>query len=108
MPQSPDGLRGYLHRDPALRTRVVRIFLEEIERALQRQRMRPSVRIVAFNVETVPFGQILRHIGQPTVPPVLYPPRGPPDELLAEPIVCLDDDVTQDRYEFEADQRLSW
>jgi len=32
----PKRLRGYLHRDPALSTRVLRIFLEEIERALQR------------------------------------------------------------------------
>jgi len=66
------------------------------------------VRIVAFLVETASISQILRHIGEPTVPPALYPPRGPPDELLANPIVCLDDDVNQDRYAFEADQRLSW
>jgi hypothetical protein len=31
----PKRLRWYLHRDPALSTRVLRIFLEEIERALQ-------------------------------------------------------------------------
>ena len=66
------------------------------------------VRIVAFIVETAPIGQILRHIGEPTAPPALHPPRGPPDELLADQIVCLDDDVNQDRYEFEPDQRVSW
>jgi len=33
----PKRLRGFLHRDPALAGRVLRIFLEEVERALRRQ-----------------------------------------------------------------------
>jgi hypothetical protein len=41
----------------------------------------------------------------------LHPPRGPPreppTEAVDDQIVCLDDDINQDRYEFEPDQRLS-
>ena len=33
----PKRLRGFLHRDPALAGRVLRIFLAEVERALRRQ-----------------------------------------------------------------------
>jgi hypothetical protein len=33
----PKRLRGFLHRDPALAGRVLRIFLEEVERALRGQ-----------------------------------------------------------------------
>ncbi len=66
------------------------------------------VRIIAFVVETAPIRQILEHIGEPTEPPPRYPPRGPPDELFADQSVCLDEDINQDRYEFEPDQRLKW
>ena len=66
------------------------------------------VRIIAFVVETAPIRQILEHIGEPTEPPPRYPPRGPPDELFADQSVGLDEDINQDRYEFEPDQRLKW
>jgi hypothetical protein len=50
----------------------------------------------------------LQHIDEPTAPPSVHPPRGTPDEAFANQTVCLDEDVNQDRYEFEPDQRLSW
>jgi hypothetical protein len=66
------------------------------------------VRIVAFITEAAPVQQILQHIGEPHEPPPLHPPRGPPNEAVDDQTVCLDDDVNQDRYEFEPDQRLNW
>jgi hypothetical protein len=66
------------------------------------------VRIVAFIIEAAPIQQILQHIGEPLEPPVLRPARGPPDEFFADQTICLDEEVNQDRYEFEPDQRLNW
>jgi hypothetical protein len=65
------------------------------------------VRIVAFVIEAAPIRQILEHVGEPLEPPVLRPARGPPDEFFADQTICLDEQVNQDRYEFEPDQRLS-
>jgi len=65
------------------------------------------IRIIAFIIEVAPIRQILEHVGEPTEPPALHPPRGPPDELFADQTVCLDENANQDRYEFEPDQRLS-
>ena len=62
---------------------------------------------VAFITETAPIQRILQHIGEPHEPPPLRPPRGPPEEAF-EPTVCLDEDLNQDRYELEPDQRQSW
>ncbi len=67
------------------------------------------VRIVAFITETAPIQRILQHIGEPHEPPPLRPPRGPPpEEAFDAQSVCLDEDLNQDRYEFEPDQRQSW
>jgi len=47
-------------------------------------------------------------LGEALEPPLLRPARGPPDEFFADQTICLDEEVNQDRYEFEPDQRLSW
>jgi hypothetical protein len=54
------------------------------------------------------FRLALQHIGEPLEPPVLRPARGPPDEFFADQTICLDEQINQDRYAFEPDQRLSW
>jgi hypothetical protein len=38
----------------------------------------------------------------------LHRPRGPPDWIDADEQVFLDEDLDQDRYEIEFDQRLTW
>ena len=35
-------------------------------------------------------------------------PEDPPEEAFDAQSVCLDEDLNQDRYEFEPDQRQSW
>ncbi len=66
------------------------------------------VRIIGFVTEPAPIQRILQHIGEPHEPPPLRPPRGPPEEAFDAQSVCLDEDLNQDRYEFEPDQRQSW
>ena len=56
----------------------------------------------------VSFRLALQHIGEPHEPPPLRPPRGPPEEAFDAQTVCLDEDLNQDRFEFEPDQRVSW
>jgi hypothetical protein len=84
-----------------------------------------TMRIIAFDVqgctnaaggrmpgaaitETAPIHQILDHIGEPHQPPPIHPPRGPPDWIDAQEQVFLDEDLDQDRYEIDFDQRLTW
>lgn len=66
------------------------------------------VRVIAFITAPGPTRQILAHIGEPHEPPRLHPPRGPPEQALEDPTICLDEDLNQDRYPFEPDQRLTW
>jgi hypothetical protein len=67
-----------------------------------------TMRIIAFITETAPIHQILDHIGEPHQPPPIHPPRGPPDWIDADEQVFLDEDLDQDRYEIDFDQRLTW
>jgi hypothetical protein len=47
-------------------------------------------------------------IGEPHQPLPIHPPRGPPDWIDADEQLLLDEDLDQDRYEIEFDQRLTW
>jgi hypothetical protein len=38
---------------------------------------------IAFLTDPEPITQILAHIGEPTSPPLIHPPRGPPQTELA-------------------------
>ncbi len=68
-----------------------------------------TMRIMAFIIEAAPIRHILQQIGEPHEPPPLHPARGPPDWADDEdPALCLDEDLNQDRYEYEYDQRVSW
>jgi len=66
------------------------------------------VRIVAFITERAPIRQILLHLGEPHEPPPLHPSREPPQAGCEDQTICLDDDLNQDLYPFDPDQRVSW
>jgi hypothetical protein len=67
-----------------------------------------TMRIIALITEVAPIQNILDHLGEPHEPPPLHPPRGPPDWIDADEQVFLDEDLDQDRYEIEFDQRVTW
>ncbi len=67
-----------------------------------------EVRLIAFVTEAVPIREILEHIGEPTKPPRIHPPRAPPhgsDDLRG---VDLEELLNQDHFEYEFDQTVSW
>jgi len=66
-----------------------------------------TMRIIAFITETAPVHRILDHIGETHQPPPIHPPRGPPDWIDADEQVFLDEDLDQDHYGIEFDQRLT-
>jgi len=66
-----------------------------------------EVRLIAFVTEVAPIREILEHIGEPTKPPRVHPPRAPP-EHNDEPRGVDDEDFTQDHFDHEFDQTVSW
>jgi len=67
-----------------------------------------EVRLIAFVTEVAPIRQILEHIGEPTKPPRVHPPRAPPghsDEPRGED---HEEDFIQDHFDHEFDQTVSW
>ena len=67
-----------------------------------------EVRLIAFVTEVVPIREVLRHIGEPTKPPRIHRPRAPPQWSENHRTVDLEADFTQDLFEFEFDQTVSW
>ena len=41
-----------------------------------------SLTLIAFLIDPEPITQILAHVGEPTSPPLLHPPRGPPQSTF--------------------------
>ncbi|MCP4114706.1 MAG: hypothetical protein GY737_04750 [Desulfobacteraceae bacterium] len=71
-----------------------------------------SMRIVAFITDSPTVKHILNHIGEPSTPPRISPPRGPPEwenDTIGLEDPFQDGDVNVDpEPEFEYDQRISW
>ncbi len=63
---------------------------------------------IAFLTEPAPITQILAHIGEPTSPPLIHPPRGPPQTKLAMGPVGPDarqaDEAVQESFPDDLDQ----
>jgi hypothetical protein len=66
-----------------------------------------EVRLIAFVTEAVPIREVLEHLGEPTKPPRIHPPRAPP-EASDDPRTVDQEDFTQDHFEYEFDQTISW
>jgi len=66
-----------------------------------------EVRLIAFVTEVASIREILEHIGEPTKPPRAHPPRAPPAGS-DEPRGVDDEDFTQDHFEYEFDQTVTW
>jgi hypothetical protein len=67
-----------------------------------------QMRIIAFIEDPEPIRCILSYIGEPTEPPRIHPPRAPPDWPEPDQTITLDEDVNQDRYDYEFDQTVNW
>jgi len=67
-----------------------------------------EVRLIAFVTEAVPIREILEHIGEPTKPPRIHPPRAPPEDSDDPRGVDREEDFTQDHFAYEFDQTISW
>ena len=67
-----------------------------------------EVRLIAFVTEVAPIREILQHIGEPTKPPRVHPPRAPPDGSDEPRGVDLEAELSQDHFEYEFDQTLTW
>jgi hypothetical protein len=66
-----------------------------------------EVRLIAFVTEVASIREILEHIAEPTKPPPVHPPRASP-EHSDEPRSVDHEDFTQDHFDHEFDQTVSW
>ena len=64
------------------------------------------MRIISFIDDGEAIRKIPLHLGEPTTPPKLAPPRGPPLWKAAREGGA--DPLTQTIHEFEFDQRIAW
>jgi hypothetical protein len=67
-----------------------------------------EVRLIAFVTEAVPIGEILKHLGEPTKAPCIHPPRAPPQPSDEHRTADLEEHFTQDHFDYEFDQTVSW
>ena len=127
----PKRLRYFPVRDATLLNRVVRIALSEVERAVRAHNparylwamllariyeILPltcnhcggEVQLIAFVTETVPIREVLAHIGEPTKPPRIPPPRAPPQGRDDRRSVDLVEEFTQEHFDYEFDQTPPW
>jgi hypothetical protein len=65
-----------------------------------------ELRIIAFITEHEPIRKILNHIGEPTTPPEISPPRGPPEIEYFEP--SKSEDEFYPTADYEIDQTMNW
>ena len=69
---------------------------------------RTPLTFIAFLTDPDPITQILAHIGEPTSPPLIHPPRGPPQTKLAMGPVGPDagqaDEAVQESFPDDLDQ----
>jgi hypothetical protein len=67
-----------------------------------------EVRLIAFVTAAVPIREVLEHIGESTKAPRTHPPRAPPEGSDDPRTVDHEEDFTQDHFEDEFDQTVSW
>jgi hypothetical protein len=58
--------------------------------------------------QAVPIGEILKHLGEPTKPPCIHPPRASPQPSDDHRTADLEEHFTQDHFDYEFDQTVSW
>jgi hypothetical protein len=69
-----------------------------------------EVRLIAAVTEQKPVQRILRHIGEPPLPPPVSPARSPPEKPAFDwnPTAGPDTEAAEPPPEFEFDQTVSW
>jgi hypothetical protein len=98
-PPTPDTAPSRPSRWAALLARIYEVF------PLICPTCREPLTFIAFLTEPEPITQILAHIGEPTSPPLLHPPRGPPQtELAMGPYGGQADEVAQESFPDDLDQ----
>ena len=67
-----------------------------------------EVRLIAFVTEVASIREILEPIGEPTKPPRVHPPRAPPEGSDEPRGTDLEAELSQDHFEYEFDQTVTW